>query len=258
MPTQLNDDQKRRIYRDFLKGRQIASLAKKYSVGEGEIEEIISIYMRRKHPNDVGDAKDIKGPADLLVSNLDTGGNATENPIVARNPRDLRVAHETVVEEYDWSSPEEKLRIESGKALDETALNVRAVENAKLEAGKEAVKHNLEATEATIAELESVSKELTEEIHEGSKEKLHEQLEEPVARNASEARLEELAGEAARAAREEADRKAGEEYIKEAAPKIEEQAKADAEAVAEAQRKEVADRLEALKAPAQPEEPENA
>ena len=97
----LTSDQLRRIFRDFLIGRPKERLMKKYDISEETFWEIVGMYSKKKHPNDVGAAQDIEGPADLLVTPLDTGSTATEHPIVARNPEDLAVTHEQLVDEYD-------------------------------------------------------------------------------------------------------------------------------------------------------------
>ena len=86
----LTSDQLRRIFRDYLKGVPPERLIKKYDLSEGTFWEIVGMYSKKKHPNDVGNAKDILGPADLLVTPLDTGSGATEHPIKAYSPRDLK------------------------------------------------------------------------------------------------------------------------------------------------------------------------
>ncbi|HEY6022401.1 MAG TPA: hypothetical protein VIY48_21840 [Candidatus Paceibacterota bacterium] len=160
MSLQLSDlleDQKRRIFRDFLKGRQVPDLAKKYDCGEDVIWEVIGLYAKKKHPNDVGNSS--LGPADLLVSNLDTGGNATEGPLVARNSRDLRVNHEQVIEEFDYNSPEEKARLAGAETAGIIAEKNRRETIARQEAAKQLIASNTEATDATIDEINKASDE---------------------------------------------------------------------------------------------------
>lgn len=153
----LTSDQLRRIFRDYLKGVPKERLIQKYDIPEGTFWEIVGLYSKKKHPNDVGNAQDILGPADPLVSPLDTGSTATEHPIVARNPKDLNVSRERVVEEFDYNSPEEELRKKGGDVGDLVAK--RNADKAKKERdeAKEVIKVNLEETDAILEELAEVS-----------------------------------------------------------------------------------------------------
>lgn len=155
--SELLEDQKRRIYREFLKGRQVPSLAKKYDIAEDVVWEIVGLYAKKKHPNDVGNSG--LGPADLLVSRLDSGGDATENPVVARNPRDLLVTHEQVVEEFDYDSPVEKLRLAGQDVHNLTAQMAHDEEQARLKAAKDKIAENAESTDAIRDELNKKSDE---------------------------------------------------------------------------------------------------
>lgn len=153
----LTSDQLRRIFRDYLKGVPKERLMKKYDIGEGEFWEIVGMYSKKKHPNDVGNASDIQGPADLLVSPMDTGATATEHPIIARSPKDLRTTQDTEVKEFDYDSPEEELRKKGGEVND--ILAKRAADKAKedREAAREEIKENKETTDAIYKELAEVS-----------------------------------------------------------------------------------------------------
>lgn len=155
---ELTSDQLRRIYRDYLKGVPKERLMKKYDITEGTFWEIVGLYAKKKHPNDVGNAEDIQGPLDLIVTNLDTGSGATENPIVARSPRDLRVDFERNVKEFDYDSPEEELRKKGGEVSDLVIEreDKRIAEERKV--STEAVKENKEATDAVLEELTEASK----------------------------------------------------------------------------------------------------
>ena len=154
----LTSDQLRRIFRDYLKGVPKERLMKKYDMEEEVFWEIVGMYSKKKHPNDVGNAQDIEGPADLLVTPLDTGSTATENPIQARSPKDLRVPVEQVIKEFDYDSPEEELRKKGGEVNDLIAK--RKADEAKVQRDEAAgiVKDNKETTDAILRELSEVSK----------------------------------------------------------------------------------------------------
>lgn len=154
---QLTGDQLRRIYRDYLKGVPKERLMKKYDISEDTFWEVVGLYAKKKHPNDVGNAQDILGPADLLVSPMDTGATATENPIIARNPKDLKVVPEEVIKEYDYNGPEEEARVKGGELSDHIAK--RNADEAKdlRERSKEAIKENKENTDAIYTELAEIS-----------------------------------------------------------------------------------------------------
>lgn len=160
MPNQVQDltsDQLRRIFRDYLAGRPREKLMKKYDISEEVFWEIVGMYSKKKHPNDVGNAQDIQGPADLLVTPLDTGSSATEHPIVARNPEDLAVTRERVIAEFDYNSPEEELRKKGGEVND--LIRDRAAKTAEDQRNEArgAIKENLEATDAILEELTETS-----------------------------------------------------------------------------------------------------
>ena len=154
----LTSDQLRRIFRDYLKGVPKERLMKKYDMEEEVFWEIVGMYSKKKHPNDVGNAQDLEGPADLLVTPLDTGSTATENPIQARSPKDLRVPVEQVIKEFDYDSPEEELRKKGGEVNDLIAK--RKADEAKVQRDEAAgiVKDNKETTDAILRELSEVSK----------------------------------------------------------------------------------------------------
>lgn len=137
----LTSDQLRRIFRDYLKGVPPERLIKKYDLSEGTFWEIVGMYSKKKHPNDVGNAKDILGPADLLVTPLDTGSGATEHPIKAYSPRDLKAggtdAEDTaaILTDLAKTSEAEAKAIKSQAA--ETAKATPAIED-QLRAAREA------------------------------------------------------------------------------------------------------------------------
>lgn len=161
MPNQVKDltsDQLRRIFRDYLVGRPKEKLMKKYDISEEVFWEIVGMYSKVKHPNDVGNAQDIEGPADLLVTPLDTGSTATEHPIVARNPEDLNVTREQVIKEFDYDSPEEELRKKGGEVHE--LIQQRNAKTAKdqREEARKVIGENKEATDAILEELTETSK----------------------------------------------------------------------------------------------------
>lgn len=167
MPNQVKDltsDQLRRIFRDYLTGRPKERLMKKYDISEEVFWEIVGMYSKKKHPNDVGNAQDIEGPADLLVTSLDTGSTATEHPIVARNPEDLNVSRERLVQEFDYDSPQEKLRKLTGEVGDLVARQNADLAKAQSDEAREVIKSNLEATNAILKELTKESEAGKEDI----------------------------------------------------------------------------------------------
>lgn len=155
--TDLTSDQLRRIFRDYLKGVPKERLTKKYDIPEGVFWDVVGMYSKNKHPNDVGNAQDIKGPADLLVSSMDTGATATEHPIVARNPKDMRVDLTAAPEPFDYNSPEEELRKKGGE-VGELIAKREADKSKKLrEDAAEMLENNKESTDAIFKELSEVS-----------------------------------------------------------------------------------------------------
>lgn len=169
----LTSDQLRRIFRDYLTGRPKEKLMKKYDITEEVFWEIVGMYSKKKHPNDVGNAQDIQGPADLLVSPLDTGSTATENAIVARNPEDLLVSREQVVQEFDYNSPEEELRKKGGEVNDLIRDRTSKTAEDQRNEAREVIKANKEATDAILEDLTQVSEaekaDLTDEAAERAK-----------------------------------------------------------------------------------------
>lgn len=131
---------------------------KKYDIVEDTFWDVVGLYSKKKHPNDVGNAQDIKGPADLLVSPLDTGATATEHPIVARNPEDLVVKREAIPQPFDWDSPEEELRKKTGEVNTLVAERKAKEEKARQDEAKQVIADNKEATDAILEELAEVSK----------------------------------------------------------------------------------------------------
>lgn len=112
----LTDDQTRRLYRDFLTGRPREELQRKYGITEETFWQVVALYKQKKHPNDVGNAKDILGPSDPLVTSRDTGSGATEHPIVAKNPQDLEAHIPLRVHEFNWdATPEERTEEEAAR-----------------------------------------------------------------------------------------------------------------------------------------------
>lgn len=176
MPKAVKDltgDQLRRIFRDYLKGVPKERLIRKYDLSEATFWEIVGMYSKKKHPNDVGNAQDIEGPADLLVSPLDTGATATENPIIARNPKDLAVGREHVVEEYDWNGPEEQLRKKGGEINDLIAKRNADKREEERQEAQAVIAENKENTDAILKELSDIStseaKDLASEAAEAAK-----------------------------------------------------------------------------------------
>lgn len=153
----LTDDQTRRIYRDFLRGVPREELMKKYSITEDTFWDVYGLYAKKKHPNDVGNAKNILGPTDPLVTKLDTGSGATENPIVAKNPRDMEVVRPLVVRPFDHDATDEQ-REKKAEKLEEKVLEVEDKVREK----------NVEATDATLEEIAETSESASEAIAKSS------------------------------------------------------------------------------------------
>lgn len=239
MPNQvknLTSDQLRRIYRDFLTGRPKEKLMKKYDISEDVFWEIVGMYAKKKHPNDVGNAQDIEGPADLLVTSLDTGSTATEHPIVARNPDDLNVVHERVIKEYDYDGPEERARVAAGEASAEIAKRNADEAKTKSDQAKKVIAENKEATDATLKELTETSKAQKAEVISKAVERAKAAPSaEEVLRLRNEARE---ANQRAEVAAEALRNKTAEEHAAEMSEKWPEMVKAGKEQNAEAQKKQ--------------------
>jgi hypothetical protein len=169
MPKPIHEptpDQQRRIFRDFLKGLPVEPTQQKYGIDEGIHAEVLAAYAVKKHPNDVGNAEDITGDSDMIVSPLDTGATATESPIIARSPKDLDVTHEKIIKEYDYTGEVEKLRVDTGKVTDKVIAKDKETAAKEHVEAVAAVQFNLEQTEAIVEELNEVAQANTKDRQE--------------------------------------------------------------------------------------------
>lgn len=82
--SDLSGDQLRRIYRDYLKGVPNSRNQKKFGISEDELFEVVDLYKKRKHANDVGGAPALvtaqphvgEGPAPVEEEEDDAEGTA--------------------------------------------------------------------------------------------------------------------------------------------------------------------------------------
>lgn len=103
--AELTRDQEQRVFREYLKAdRPVEEIMRKFGLSKAEHTKIVLKYGVAPHPNDVGNATDVRGD---VVSSKDTGSGATEKPIVAKNTRELSVEyayekeHESEIKAHD-------------------------------------------------------------------------------------------------------------------------------------------------------------